>query len=132
MKLELTTDRVPKMTLDALPEPGAPFRQWKPAPSPNYLVCDSHRKAPTGFAIRVGKKASVYLVEKLVAGKNMKIHVGLARGKKGDEQVIDLDTARASSSPLLISAARTPKQAAPESRPRSSLLAKSGINTSRT
>ena len=94
MKLELTNDLVPKMTLEAFPEPGAPSRQWRPAAGPNYLVYDSHRKAPTGFAIRVGKKASVYLVEKLIAGKNMKIHVGLARGKKGDEQVIDLDTAR--------------------------------------
>ena len=94
MKLELTTDLVPKMTLEAFPEPGVPARQWKPAAGPNYLVYDTSRKAPTGFAIRVGKKASVYLVEKLVAGKNMKIHVGLARGRKGDEQVIDLDTAR--------------------------------------
>ena len=94
MKLELTTDLVPKMTLDAFPEPGVPFKQWKPASGPNYLVYDTSRKAPTGFAVRVGKKASVYLVEKLVAGKNMKIHVGLARGRKGDEQVIDLDTAR--------------------------------------
>ena len=94
MKLELTTDLVPKMTLDAFPEPGVPFKSWQPAPGPNYLVYDTSRKAPTGFAVRVGKKASVYLVEKLVAGKNMKIHVGLARGRKGDEQIIDLDTAR--------------------------------------
>jgi len=94
MKLELTTDLVPKMTLDAFPEAGVPFRQWKPVNGPNYLVYDTSRKAPTGFAIRVGKKASVYIVEKQVAGKNMKIHVGLARGRKGDEQVIDLDTAR--------------------------------------
>lgn len=94
MKLELTTDLVPKMTLDAFPELGLPFKQWKPAVGPNYLVYDTHRKAPTGFAVRVGKKASVYIVEKQVAGKNMKIHVGLARGRKGDEQVIDLDSAR--------------------------------------
>lgn len=89
MKLELTTDLIPKMTLDAVPEPGVPFKQWKPADGPNYLVYDTNRKAPTGFAIRVGKKASVYLVEKQVNNKNMKIHVGLARGRKGDEQVID-------------------------------------------
>jgi hypothetical protein len=42
----------------------------------------------------VGKKASVYLVEARVAGKNMEIHVGLARGKKGAEAVIDLAAAR--------------------------------------
>ena len=94
MKLELTSDLMPKMTLEAFPEPGVPVKQWKPAVGPNYLVYDTHRKSPTGFAVRVGKKASVYLVEKQVAGKNMKIHVGLARGRKGDEQVIDLDTAR--------------------------------------
>ena len=82
------------MTLDAFPEPGVPFKQWKPADGSNYLVYDTHRKAPTGFAVRVSKKASVYLVEKQVAGKNPKIHAGLARGRKGDEQVIDLDTAR--------------------------------------
>jgi len=94
MKLELTTDLIPKLTLDAFPEPGVPFKHWKPADGPNYLVYDTSRKAPTGFAIRVGKKASVYLVEKQVNNKNMKIPVGLARGRKGDEQVIDLDTAR--------------------------------------
>lgn len=94
MKLELTSDLVPKMTLEAFPEPGVSFKHWKPHVGPNYLVYDTHRKSPTGFAVRVGKKASVYLVEKQVAGKNMKIHVGLARGRKGDEQVIDLDTAR--------------------------------------
>lgn len=84
MKLTLKTDLVGKMTLDKFPEADVPWKDWKPFAGPNYLVYDSHRDAPTGFAIRVGKKASVYLVEKLVAGKNMKIHVGLARGKKGD------------------------------------------------
>lgn len=87
MKLELTTDLVPKMTLDASPEPGFPSSSGGQPQGPNYLVYDTSRKAPTGFAVRVGKKASVCLVEKLVAGKNMKIHVGLARGKEGDEQV---------------------------------------------
>jgi len=94
MKLELTNDLVTKMTLLKFPQPGVPFKDWEAAEGPNYLVYDTHRSAPTGFAVRVGKKASVFLVEKLVAGKNMKIHVGLARGKKGDEQVVDLDTAR--------------------------------------
>ena len=87
MKLQLTTELVPKMTLEAFPEPGVSFKHWKPAVGPNYLVHDTHRKSPTGLAVRVGKKASVYLVEKQVAGKNMKIHVGLDRGRKGDERV---------------------------------------------
>jgi integrase len=94
MKLTLNTDLVLKMTLDRFPVPDVPQRDWKPHSGPNYLIYDSHRDAPTGFAIRVGKKASVYLVEKQVAGKNMKLHVGLARGKKGDEQIIKVEVAR--------------------------------------
>jgi integrase len=94
MRLELTTDTVIKMTLDKFPELGVPYKAWRPAPGLNYLVYDSHRDAPVGFAIRVGKKASVYLVEKHVAGKNMKIPVGLARGKKGDEPIMELSAAR--------------------------------------
>ena len=94
MKLALKSDLVGKMTLDKFPEADVPWKDWQPFAGPNYLVYDSHRDAPTGFAVRVGKKASVFLVEKLVAGKNMKIFVGLARGKKGDEQVIDVETAR--------------------------------------
>ena len=81
MKMTLKTDLVGKMTLDRFPQADVPWKDWKPFAGANYLIYDSHRDAPTGFAIRVGKKASVYLVEKLVAGKNMKIHVGLARGK---------------------------------------------------
>jgi len=42
----------------------------------------------------VGKKASVYLVEKHVAGKNMKIPLGLARGKKDDDPIMELSAAR--------------------------------------
>lgn len=94
MKLDLSTINIPAMSLDAYPEPGKPSKQWKPFAGPNYLVYDTNRKAPTGFGIRVGKKAAVYIVEKQVAGKNMKLYVGLASGRKGDEQVIDLDTAR--------------------------------------
>ncbi len=94
MKMELNTDLVPKMSMDKVPQPGVAYAKWLPATGPNYLVYDTSRKAPTGFAIRVGKKASVYIVEKQINGKNMKLYVGLAAGRKGDEQVIDLDTAR--------------------------------------
>ena len=41
IKLKLTTDLVPKMTLEAFPEPGVPFKQWKPVDAPNYLVYDT-------------------------------------------------------------------------------------------
>ena len=68
MKLELTNDLVAKMTLLQFPQPGRPFKEWEAAEGPNYLVYDTHRSAPTGFVVRVGKKASVYLVRKLVAG----------------------------------------------------------------
>ena len=94
MKMTLKTDLVGKMTLDRFPQADVPWKDWKPFAGANYLIYDSHRDAPIGFAIRVGKKASVYLVEKLVAGKKMKIHVGLARGKKADEHVIDVESAR--------------------------------------
>lgn len=94
MKLDLSTINIPAMSLDAYPEPGTPSNKWKPFEGPNYLVYDTNRKAPTGFGIRVGKKAAIYIVEKQVAGKNMKLYVGLASGRKGDEKVIDLDTAR--------------------------------------
>lgn len=94
MRMDLTNDLVMKMSLNKFPEDGVPYAKWTLAPGPNYLVYDSARAAPVGFAIRVGLKASVYLVEARVAGKNMKIHVGLARGKKGAEAVIDLAAAR--------------------------------------
>ena len=94
MKLTLKKDLVGKMTFDKFPEADVPWKGWKPFAEPNYLVYDSHRDAQTGFAIRVGKKTSVFLVENLVAGMNMKIHVGLACGKKGDEHVIDVESAR--------------------------------------
>ena len=94
MKMTVKTDLVGEMTLDRFPQADVPWKDWTPLAGANYLIYDSHRDAPTGFAIRVGKKASVYLVEKLVAGKHMKIHVGLARGKKGDEHVIDVESVR--------------------------------------
>lgn len=68
-------------------------RNW--TPKANYLVYDDHRDAPVGFGIRVGKTASTFLVEKKVAGKKLKIHVGLARGRKGAEKPIELAAARA-------------------------------------
>jgi integrase len=117
VKLDLNRDVISNMTLSSHPFPGSPFRAWpeltvaklekvkaewvksgrdpkKWAPPANYLVYDANRDAPVGFAIRVGKKASTFLVEKMVAGKKMKIHVGLARGRKGAEKVMSLAEAR--------------------------------------
>ena len=60
----------------------------------NYLAYDEHKDAPPGFAIRVGRNAAVYLVEKRVSGRKLKIAVGLAAGKKGDQKPISLTDAR--------------------------------------
>lgn len=94
MKLELTTDLVKKMSLDKAPKPGVAPADWKKTDKPNYLVYDDHRKAPPGFAVRVGARASVYIVEKMVRGKKLKIDVCLAWGKRGSEVPVSLEAAR--------------------------------------
>jgi integrase len=94
MKLELTNDLVQKMSLTKVPELGIAFDKWQPTDKPNYLVYDTSRKAPPGFAVRVGARASVYLVEKMVRGKKLKIDVGLAKGKRGAEKELPIDRAR--------------------------------------
>ena len=86
MKLELTNDLVQKISLLKVPQAAVEYAKWKPTDKPNYLVYDSSRKAPPGFAVRVGARASVYLVEKTVRGKKLKIDVGLARGKRGGRE----------------------------------------------
>ena len=82
------------MTLLKCPEPGVPYEKWQAAPGANYLIFDQQRDAATGFGIRVGKRASVFLIEKKDGDKKLKIHVGLARERKGDQKPIDLATAR--------------------------------------
>jgi integrase len=94
MKLELTNDLVQKMSLTKVPMLGVSFDDWQPTDKPNYLVYDTSRKAPPGFAVRVGARASVYLVEKMVRGKKLKIDVGLAKGKRGAEKELPIDRAR--------------------------------------
>ena len=94
MQLELSTALVGQMSLSKVPEEGVPYERWKGTDKPNYLVYDQSKKAPPGFAVRVGARASVYLVERKVAGKKLKIPVGLAKGKKGAETPMSLDVAR--------------------------------------
>lgn len=114
MRLDLTDSVVTNSSLSVYPFDGEPVKKWPEltkikqaeeakrgkaknpdwTPPANYLIYDAHREAPVGFAMRVGKKASVFLVEKLVAGKKMKIHVGLAKGRKGAEKPLPLKTAR--------------------------------------
>ena len=76
-----------------MPELGVKFEDWQPTDKPNYLVYDTSRKAPPGFAVRVGARASVYLVEKMVRQKQLKIYVGLAKGKRGAEKALPTDIA---------------------------------------
>src|SRR5665213_982124 len=94
MKLALTDSLVEKMSLDKVPEPGVAPADWKKTDKPNYLVYDSHKLAPPGFAVRVGARASVYLVEKMVKRKKLKIDIGLAWGKRGGEVPLSLSKAR--------------------------------------
>ena len=65
--------------------PGAenPGKKYIPFHGANYLVYDEHKDAPPGFALRVGRMAAVFLVDKRVKDKKLKIPVGLAAGKKG-------------------------------------------------
>lgn len=100
MKLALTDAIVQKLSLDNAPkwveneETKQVELAWEETDKPNYLVYDSSRKAPPGFAVRVGARASVYLVEKMVKGKKLKIDVGLAKGKRGGEKKLPIDSAR--------------------------------------
>jgi integrase len=94
MKLALTDAIVQKLSLDNAPVQGKSAVEWKKTEKPNYLVYDSHRSSPPGFAVRVGARASVYLVEKMVRGKKLKIDVGLAWGKRGGDVIMSLATAR--------------------------------------
>jgi integrase len=69
-------------------------KKFVPFYGANYLVFDEHKDSPPGFALRVGRTAAIYLVDKRVAGKKLKIPVGLAAGKKGDARPISLAEAR--------------------------------------
>ncbi|HEX7687622.1 MAG TPA: hypothetical protein VF453_07945 [Burkholderiaceae bacterium] len=100
MKLTLTQDLIYKMSLDKAPILGSKPQAFEAVEGPNYLVIDDHRESPPGFAARVGKLSTTYLVDKVVAGKRMKIHVGLARGRKGSEKPVSLADARARLGPL--------------------------------
>ena len=70
MKVDLSNDLVQKMPLTRGPKLGEDYVDWLPTDKPNYLVYDNSRKAPPGFAVRVGARASVYLVGKMFKGKN--------------------------------------------------------------
>ncbi|MBV8033765.1 hypothetical protein [Roseateles sp.] len=98
MRIALNQTIVDTMSLDEIPIPTKPVTFKDPPPPKvvvtasgakvekglaNYLVYDNHNDAPPGFAVRVGKKASVYLVGKLVAGPKLKIPVAVAPRAQG-------------------------------------------------
>ncbi len=105
MKLTLTQDLIFKLRGDEIPMNGKKPYPGKKITSSNYLLYDEHKDAPSGFAVRVGKKSATYLVDKLVNGQKMKITVGLASGKSGVKELISLEAARRKAYDL-ISAAR--------------------------
>lgn len=76
------------------PNPQATGAKFISFSGPNYVVYDEHKDAPPGFALRIGRTSAVFLVDKRVAGRKLKIPVGLAAGKKGTEKVISLIEAR--------------------------------------
>ena len=76
------------------PNPETTGPKFIPFNGPNYVVYDEHKDAPPGFALRIGRTSGVFLVDKRVAGRKLKIPVGLAAGKKGAEKVISLTEAR--------------------------------------
>lgn len=95
MKLALTDTIVQSLSLDNAPMWDEEEKVvWKTTDKANYLVYDTHRKAPPGFAVRVGARGSIYLVEKMIKKKKMKIDVCLAWGKRGAEKPISIDKAR--------------------------------------
>ena len=106
MKMPLDQKMVLQMRLDKMPVPGTKPLSWTTCKENNYLLYDSHPDAPSGFAIRVGKNSSTYLLDKLVDGKKLKIRVGLAAGKKGTEAPISLAEARKRALDLLVQANR--------------------------
>lgn len=104
MKLTFTEEFIFKLRGGEIP---ASVRKPYPGTkttSANYLLYDDHDHAPSGFAVRVGKKSATYLVDTMIGGKKMKITVGLAAGKSGSKQVMSLEVARHKAMALVLAA----------------------------
>ncbi len=76
------------------PNPDSTGPKYIPFHGANYLVYDDHKEAPPGFAMRIGRTAAIFLIDKRVAGRKLKIPVGLAAGKKGSQRPMSLTEAR--------------------------------------
>jgi len=110
MKLMLDQDLVLKLRLDSIPtaRPDGRLGGWQPNPEgpgqkPNFIIYDSSPKAPVGFAVRVGKKRAVYIVEKKIDGKLQKFVVADATGA----EAVELSAARLRASEMIAETKRT-------------------------
>lgn len=110
MKLMLDQDLVLKLRLDSIPtaRPDGRLGGWQanpegPGQKPNFIIYDSSPKSPTGFAVRVGKKRSVYIVEKKIDGKLQKFVVADATGA----DAVELSAARLRASEMIAETKRT-------------------------
>ena len=85
MKLALTDTIVQKLSLDNAPVQGEKGVEWRKTDKPNYLVYDSNRLAPPGFAVTVRERAGI----KMVRGHDLRRTFGAACEKLGlaDRQV---------------------------------------------
>ena len=78
MKLSFKPEIVFKMSASTIPKPDTWPLGWDDydpefdSLHANYLVYDSHNASPSGFAVRVGKKAWVF-VDKTAKGKKLKV-----------------------------------------------------------
>ena len=60
----------------------------------NYVVHHDYKDVPPGFTLKTGGTPAVFLFDNRVAGRKLKIPVGLTAGKKGTEKIMSLTEAR--------------------------------------
>ena len=77
MKAELNQNLVLRLTFSAKPIEIANGKIVRTEPNDKtYTITDSHREAPIGFCLQVGKTKKTYTVQRKVAGKLIKSKVG--------------------------------------------------------
>jgi integrase len=80
MRVELNQDMILRLSVDRKPlsidgESKKIVFGVNDAQNP-WILFDSHRKAPVGFGVKVGKSSKTYIVQRKVDGKVIKIKVG--------------------------------------------------------
>lgn len=92
MKVELSQSLILKLTFSLKPTVITNGRIVSTIQNDEpYMITDSHRAAPVGFGVRVGKTKKVYFVQRKVSGKLIKTNVG----NVGDFPSIDEARSRA-------------------------------------